>query len=122
MHLVVMAGVLAGPVLSRLIGIAAARADLPVDRIEDALNIAGAIALQVPNHLVEESKSSLRVTVSSACRRLEVEVEALRPGGAAALLAEIGLGNSHDAIARVATTTRVTMDARGERLHIVVDA
>lgn len=46
-------GPLAGPVLSRVVSAVAARANLPVDRLQDAALVADAIAAHVAEHVVD---------------------------------------------------------------------
>ena len=46
-----MAGPLVGPVLRRVVGMLAARADLPLDRLDDAVLVADLIAARAPAHV-----------------------------------------------------------------------
>ena len=81
----VAAGPLAGPVLARVVGIGASRADLPVDRLDDALLLADVIAAHAPS-LVPEGRIELTSTSLTGC--LELRLGPLRAGGAEKLLDE----------------------------------
>ena len=81
----VAAGPLAGPVLARVVGIGASRADLPVDRLDDALLLADVIAAHAPS-LVPEGR--IELTSTSLDGRLELRLGPLRAGGAEKLLDE----------------------------------
>ena len=48
----IVAGPLVGPVLRRVVGMLAARADLPLDRLDDAVLVADLIAARAPAHVV----------------------------------------------------------------------
>ena len=50
----IAAGPLVGPVLRRVVGMLAARADLPLDRLDDAVLVADVIAARAPSHSVDE--------------------------------------------------------------------
>ena len=47
-------GPLVGPVLRRVVGMLAARADLPLDRLDDAVLVADLIAARAPAHVTSE--------------------------------------------------------------------
>ena len=84
MRLMVAEGPLALPTLSRVIGIAAARANLPVNRLEDALTIAEALVRSGPTELAAPEQR-LDTSMHIAAGSLTIDVGPLRPGGAAAL-------------------------------------
>ena len=46
-------GPLLGPVLTRVIGMLAARAQCPIDRLDDALLVADTVAAHSPDHAVD---------------------------------------------------------------------
>ncbi|MDQ3632329.1 MAG: hypothetical protein M3417_13880, partial [Actinomycetota bacterium] len=72
----VAVGSLVGPVLSRVVGIHAARADLPIDRLNDAVLVADAIAARAPAFAAGDR---LPVSVQSGAGRLELRIGPLRP-------------------------------------------
>jgi serine/threonine-protein kinase RsbW len=85
-------GPLAGPVLSRVVSAIAARADLPVDRLQDAVLVADAIAAHVASHVVD---GQLVVTVVDRPGGITLRVGPLVPGGGhglvnGAVLPEVG--------------------------------
>ncbi len=84
---------LAGAVLSRVVGMLAARAQCPIDRLDDALLVTDAVAAHAGDHGVD---GVVQVTVSTAADGLALRVGSLREGGAAALIADAqlpGVGN-----------------------------
>jgi serine/threonine-protein kinase RsbW len=121
-RLVVTPGPLAGPLVSRVVGIAASRADLPVDRLNDALLVADAIAAHAPAQLDGSADDKLEVSVRASEGRLEVRVGPLRPGGAKRLLGDSALPAIGNVIARLATRARVAEGAGGDTLVIDVEA
>jgi serine/threonine-protein kinase RsbW len=118
-HVAVAAGPLAGPVLARVVGIGASRADLPVDRLDDALLLADVIAAHAPS-LVPEGR--IELTSRSLDGRLELRLGPLRAGGAEKLLDETsgpGVGNI---IMRLASATSVVEQQGGDTLVIEIAA
>ena len=51
----IAAGPLVGPVLRRVVGMFAARADLPLDRLDDAVLVADVVAARAPAHVAAET-------------------------------------------------------------------
>jgi hypothetical protein len=89
----IAAGPLVGPVLRRVVGMFAARADLPLDRLDDAVLIADVVAARAPAHVANET---VDVTLASSPRSLDLRVGPLRAGGARALVIDAavpGVGN-----------------------------
>ena len=54
----IAAGPLVGPVLRRVVGMLAARADLPLDRLDDAVLVADLIAARAPAHVAGSASTS----------------------------------------------------------------
>lgn len=116
----VAVGPLVGPVLSRVVGIHAARAELPVDRLNDAVLVADAIAARAPAFTVGDR---LPVSVQSGSGRLEVRIGPLRPGGGRRVLEGAALPTVGSVIERLADDVRVREGAGGdEYLVIRIDA
>jgi hypothetical protein len=89
----VASGPLVGPVLRRVVGMLAARADLPLDRLDDAVLVADLIAARAPAHSRDDA---VKVTLDPAERSLALRVGPLRPGGGQALVVDAavpGVGN-----------------------------
>jgi hypothetical protein len=89
----IAAGPLVGPVLRRVVGMVAARADLPLDRLDDAVLVADLIAARAPAHVVN---ASVDVAIEAGDRSLQLRVGPLRAGGGQALIVDAavpGVGN-----------------------------
>ncbi|MBA3746272.1 MAG: hypothetical protein H0W96_02105 [Solirubrobacterales bacterium] len=92
-------GPLAAPVLGRVVGILAARADCPIDRLDDALLIADAIAAKAAN-FAEDGRVNVRVVAEPGS--VELHVGPLLTDGAAGLVASAalpGIGNVLESVA-----------------------
>jgi hypothetical protein len=118
----VMNGPFVGPVLSRFVGMLAARADLPVDRLDDAVLVADSIAASAPAHSVG---GRVTVSVETGDRRLELHVGPLAPGGAQAMLADASVPGVGNVVERLVDEVWVTEDGArdgdapgGETLHL----
>jgi hypothetical protein len=95
----VRTGPLVGAVLGRVVGMLAARAQCPIDRLDDALLLTDAVAAHAPNHSLN---TTVHVDVSTSDRGLELRVAALGPGGAEALLRDAALPGVGNVFERVA--------------------
>lgn len=107
---------LLGPVLTRVIGMLAARAQCPIDRLDDALLVADTVAAHGPDHTLNGT-----VTVSLAAEegQLELTIGALRPQGGKALLSDAELPGVGNVLERVADVVEVRDGGNGaEELHI----
>jgi serine/threonine-protein kinase RsbW len=78
-HLIVRHGPLAGPVLGRVVGMLAARADCPIDRLEDALLIADAVADRAGSYSAD---GLIGVLVTAQTGAVELSIGPLREHGA----------------------------------------
>ncbi len=120
LHLAVACGPLARPVVARVVGIAAARADLPVDRVEDALQIADAVAAQAPAVLLGRR---LEVAVDPRAQGIRMKVGPLRSAGARVLAEQGADPSAGGVIGRLATWTGVEVrEDRSEELIIDIAA
>ena len=89
----VTAGPLAGPVLGRVVGMLTARADCPIDRLDDALLVADAVAAKAGSFSPD---GRVRVRVSVELGSVELLVGPLTIDGADGLVASAalpGVGN-----------------------------
>src|SRR4051795_9665595 len=84
----VVNGPLVAPVLSRVVGMLAARAQCPVDRLDDALLVADAIAAHTQSHSID---GHVTVRLSAGPDGLEMAVSDLTKGGGERLLADASL-------------------------------
>lgn len=112
----VAVGRLTGPVLSRIVGIHAARAGLPVDRLADAVLIADAVAGRAPAFTVGDR---LSVSVQSTQGHLGVRIGPLRPGGGRRALQDATLPDVGSVIERLADTVRIRAAAGGDEYLVI---
>ena len=98
-RLSVRKGPLVGPVLGRVVGMLAARAQCPIDRLDDAMLLTDAVAAHAPAHSTD---AHVQVVVAADEEGLELRIGALEPEGARGLLADAelpGVGNVFDRVA-----------------------
>jgi hypothetical protein len=115
-HLAVWQGPLAGPVLGRVVGMLAARADCPIDRLDDALLIADAVAARAG---LFSDDGRIGVLVTAAPGAVELNVGPLREDGARDLIASADLPGVGNVLERVADELAPDEDAsEGEYLRI----
>jgi serine/threonine-protein kinase RsbW len=89
----IAAGPLVGPVLRRVVGMFAARADLPLDRLDDAVLVADLVGTRAAAHVTDDT---VDVALASSRRSLDLRVGPLRAGGGRALVVQAvvpGVGN-----------------------------
>jgi hypothetical protein len=113
----VRSGPLVGAVLGRVVGMLAARAQCPIDRLDDAILLTDAVAAHAPVHA---RNSHVHVIVAADDERLELRVSQLRPDGARRLLADgdlPGVGNVFD---RVADDVHAGTGADGDAGELVL--
>ncbi|MBJ7520057.1 MAG: hypothetical protein JHC84_10210 [Solirubrobacteraceae bacterium] len=112
---VVRRGPIVGPVLSAVVAMLAARADCPIDRLDDALLLADAIAAHGPEQGAD-GRISIQITASS--EGLELQVGDLRDGGGAALLEAASLPGVGNVLERVADTVEVAEEPDELRVRL----
>jgi len=81
----IRSGPLVAAVLGRVVGMLAARAQCPIDRLDDAILLTDAVAAHAPVHA---RNGHVYVVVAADDERLELRVSDLRPDGAQQLLAD----------------------------------
>jgi hypothetical protein len=116
-RLVVRNGPLIGAVLGRVVGMLAARALCPVDRLDDMLLITDAIAAHAGDFT---ANGTVGVTVTTDDDGMTMTVSPLRPDGARGLLgaAELpGVGNVLERVADDVTSGKAA-DGSGEELSV----
>ncbi len=79
---------LVGPVLARVVGVLAARRDLPVDRVSDAVLLIDAIADASPGCFAD---GMVKLALADADGTLEVRLGPMRDGGAEEVRKALGL-------------------------------
>ncbi len=113
----IRSGPLVGAVLGRVVGMLAARAQCPIDRLDDAILLTDAVAAHAPVHA---RNSHVHVVVAADDERLELRVSELRPDGAQQLLADgdlPGVGNVFD---RVADDVQTGTSASGDSAELIL--
>jgi serine/threonine-protein kinase RsbW len=95
-------------VLGRVVGMLAARAQCPIDRLDDAMLLTDAVAAHAPAHTTE---GHVQVVVAADEGGLELRVGALSRDGANGLLADAELPGVGNVFTRVADE----VDARAPR-------
>jgi hypothetical protein len=92
-------GPLVGPVLGRVVGMLAARAQCPIDRLDDAMLLTDAVAAHAPAHTTE---GHVQVVVAADEGGIELRVGALSRDGAKGLLDDAELPGVGNVFTRVA--------------------
>jgi hypothetical protein len=108
-------GPLVAPVLGRVVGMLTARADCPIDRLDDALLIADAIAAKAGS-FSEDGRINVRVVARSGT--VDLHVGPLRTGGADELVASAELPGVGNVLQRVADVLEPQRNGDGEYLLI----
>jgi hypothetical protein len=113
----IRSGPLVGAVLGRVVGMLAARAQCPIDRLDDAILLTDAVAAHAPVHA---QNMHVHVVVAADDDHLELRVGELRPDGGRRLLADgdlPGVGNVFD---RVADDVQAGMAPNGETGELIL--
>ena len=106
----------AAPVLERLVSAAAARAELPVDRVVNALTVVDALLHGVDAVVASEDRE---VRVSIGERSVGLCIEHLEAGQAEAIIAAAHLPGLGDVLSR--TAARVVAEDDGSRSALMID-
>jgi serine/threonine-protein kinase RsbW len=116
-RLTIRQGPLVGPVLARVVGIHAARAPLPMDRLQDALLIADAIAARAPAYAISER---LPVSLRAGDGQLELRIGPLREGGATRVLDGAEVAGAVNVVERLSDDVRVRPGSSGAEYLVIV--
>jgi hypothetical protein len=107
----VASGPLAGPLLTRVVAMMLARAQCPVDRLDDAMLICDALGAHAPEHAADGHVEFRMLTQPG---RLQLRVGALAPGGARRLADDTALPGVGDVLEPIADAVRVEPYDAGE--------
>lgn len=113
----VRGGELCEPVLVRVLGALAARADLPVDRLSDAQVVAGAIAQRAPRYFPD---GAIHMTFSYAPATIRLAIGPLVPGGAQRLLEDTAVAGIGPVLERIADEVDAQVGADGDTLLLTI--
>ena len=109
-------GPLVAPILGRVVGMLTARADCPIDRLDDALLVADAISAKAGSFSAD---GRVNVHVIARAGSVELHVGPLHPGGASDLVASAALPGVGNVLERVADVLEPEQrDGTGEFLVI----
>jgi len=108
-------GPLVAPVLGRVVGMLTARADCPIDRLDDALLVADAISAKAGSF---SDDGRVNVHVTARIGSVELRVGPLRSGGAEELIASAALPGVGNVLERVADVLEPQRNGSGDFLVI----
>jgi hypothetical protein len=111
----IAAGPLVGPVLRRVVGMLAARADLPLDRLDDAVLVADLVAARAPAHVAQ---TTVDVALESGDRSIDLRVGPLRRGGGRALVVDAAVPGVGSVIEQLADELEIESEGSHEFLHV----
>jgi hypothetical protein len=109
----VRSGPLVAPVLGRIVGMLAARAQCPIDRLDDAMLLTDAVAAHAARYVSDEH---VVVTVATDDDGLELRVGELGPGNARRMLEDGDLPEVGNVFERIADEIRPAAGAEGDEL------
>lgn len=111
----IAAGPLVGPVLRRVVGMLAARVDLPLDRLDDAMLVADLIAARASAHVRGDD---VKVGFEPGDRSLVLVIGPLAPGGGQALIVDAAVPGVGNVIEQLADELTVEPDGTDEYLRV----
>jgi hypothetical protein len=113
----VVRGPLVGSVLGRVVGMLAARAQCPIDKLDDALLIADAVAAHAPRFSADDR---VHVVVRTDQGSLDIVVRELAEGGTEGLVTDATLPGVGNVLERVADEVDRSRGEDGEQLRVRV--
>jgi anti-sigma regulatory factor (Ser/Thr protein kinase) len=110
---------LVGPVLSRALTALAARHEITVDRISDAMLLSDAISAAAPPRFAD---GHVRLSIADRPTGVELKVGPMAPGAAADLRESLALPNLGGSLETLADEVRTESDGDGEYLVVAIAA
>jgi hypothetical protein len=110
-------GPLVGPVLWRVVSMVLARADWPLDRLDDALLVCDALCAHAPAYA---SDGRLTFSVQANEHEAELRVQDLTADGAAGLVRDAMLPVVGNVLERIADSVSPEHDEHGEGSQLVL--
>jgi hypothetical protein len=103
-------GPLAAPVLGRVVSMVLARADCPMDRLDDAMILCDALSAHAPAHAYD---GHVAFTVSTDRQGVELRVGELAEQGAGKLLADAAVPGVGNVLERMSDDLRIEPSSTG---------
>lgn len=113
----IVRGPLVSAVLGRVVGMLAARAQCPIDKLDDALLITDAVAAHAPRF---SAGDRVHVTVRTQDGALDIIVGPLADGGTEGLVADATLPGVGNVLERIADEVDRSRGDNGEQLRVRV--
>ncbi|HEY7960672.1 MAG TPA: hypothetical protein VID29_02015 [Solirubrobacteraceae bacterium] len=110
-------GPLAAPVLCRVVSMVLARADCPMNRLDDALIVCDALSASAPAHSVD---GRLDFTVSAYRGGVELRVGSLEQEGALGIVHDALVPGVGNVLERISDEVRVVPAGEGEPEQLVL--
>jgi serine/threonine-protein kinase RsbW len=114
-EIVVTRSDLLGPILARVVGALAARRDLSIDRVSDAVLLTDAIAEAAPGHFAD---GKVRLALADEESGVELRLGPMEEGGADEVRRELGVPEVGGTLANLADELSVEAAENGEYLAI----
>jgi hypothetical protein len=111
-------GPLVGPVLCRVVSMVLARANCPMDRLDDAMLICDALSAHAPDH---SSNGHVSFALTAQAGGFELRVGELPPQGATELVHEAVLPGVGNVLERMTDSLRVERTADGSYEELVLE-
>jgi hypothetical protein len=110
-------GPLAAPVLGRVISMMLARADCPMNRLDDAMILCDALSAHAPAHA---HNGHLAFTIHTDRQKIEMRVGELTEQGATKLLADAAVPGVGNVLERLSDELRIEPSLTGEQREELV--
>ena len=106
---------LLAPVLARIVGALAARRDLSIDRVSDAVLLTDAIAVAAPGHFAD---GRVTLVLADAEEGIELRLGPMEDGAAERIRADLSLPDVGGSLEKLADDIAVQEDGKGDYLAI----
>jgi hypothetical protein len=107
-------GPLSAPVLGRVISMVLARADCPLNRLDDAMILCDALSAHAPAHAYD---GHIAYTMATDTRGIELRVSELAEQGAGGLLADAAVPGVGNVLERLCDELRIEPAVAGGSSH-----
>jgi anti-sigma regulatory factor (Ser/Thr protein kinase) len=114
-QIVIARAELLGPVLARVVGALAARRNLPIDRLSDAVLVTDAIAAVAPGRFAD---GHVRLDIDDREEGVELRLGPMEPGAAARIRSELAVPDLGASLEALADELAIERDGDGDYLVI----